>query len=108
MAPPGRSQNLLRSGDDVAPPPPAPAEKRVGHAMRVLVAALHPGYYRNLEPVMEALAARGHSLYLGSERPASSALGGESIVERLSLLPNVTSGEIPRREKDSFFIASKV
>jgi len=75
--------------------------------MKILVAALHAGYYRNLEPVIEELAARGHDIYLGSERHAS-ALGGEKIVERLALLPNVTHGEVPRREKDSFFLASKI
>ncbi len=75
--------------------------------MRILVSALHPGYYRNLEPVMEALAARGHVLFLGSERP-SSALGGENIVERLAHHPNVTRGDLPRREKDSFFVSVKV
>jgi hypothetical protein len=75
--------------------------------VKILVAALHPGYYRNLEPVIEALAERGHQIYLGSERHAST-LGGDSIVERLSRHPNVTSGDVPLREKDSFFLASKV
>jgi hypothetical protein len=75
--------------------------------MRILVSALHPGYYRNLEPVIEALASRGHSVYLGSERPVS-ALGGDSIVRRLSALPNVTSGDTARREKDGFFLSVKI
>jgi hypothetical protein len=75
--------------------------------MKIVVSALHAGYYRNLEPVMEALAGRGHTLFLGSERGVS-ALGGENIVERLTTLPNVTSGDIPRREKDGFFLSTKV
>ncbi len=75
--------------------------------MKILVAALHAGYYRNLEPVMEALASRGHTLFLGSERQ-TSALGGEVIVERIAGQPNVTHGDVPRREKDSFFLTSKV
>jgi hypothetical protein len=29
--------------------------------VKILVAALHNGYYRNIESVMEALAARGPS-----------------------------------------------
>jgi hypothetical protein len=75
--------------------------------MKVLIAALHAGYYRNLEPVVEELAARGHAIYLGSERHVT-ALGGDDITDRLCALPRVTSGPVPRREKDSFFIASKV
>lgn len=75
--------------------------------MKILVAALHVGYYRNLEPVMTALASRGHTLYLGSERHPS-ALKGETIVDRIAAQPNVTQGDVPRREKDSFFLMSKV
>ena len=32
--------------------------------MRILFAALHHGYYRNLEPVVEELARRGHDVHL--------------------------------------------
>ncbi len=75
--------------------------------MKILVAALHVGYYRNIEPVMNALAERGHTLYLGSERHPS-ALKGETIVDRIAARPNVVQGDVPRREKDSFFLMSKV
>jgi len=75
--------------------------------VKILVAALHVGYYRNLEPVMNELASRGHTLYLGSERHPS-ALKGETIVDRIAARPNVTQGDVPRREKDSFFLMSKI
>lgn len=76
--------------------------------MRILIAALHAGYYRNLEPVVEALAARGHEIFLGTERKESAG-GGQSIVDRLADgRPNVRVGVVPRREKDDLFIASKV
>ena len=76
--------------------------------MKILVAALHNGYYRNIESVMEALAARGHQLYLGAERH-DSALGGQSIVERLAAAhPNVTYGKVPTREQKTRFLATKV
>jgi len=76
--------------------------------VKILVAALHNGYYRNIESVMEALAARGHQLYLGAERH-DSALGGQSIVERLAAAhPNVTYGKVPTREQKTRFLATKV
>lgn len=76
--------------------------------MKILFAALHNGYYRNIESVVEALAARGHDLYLGAERH-DSALGGRSIVERLSAAyPHVSHGEVARREQKTGFLASKV
>ncbi len=75
---------------------------------KVVVAALHAGYYRNIESVIDELAGRGLSLFLGSERQAS-ALGGDQIVERLVAgRPNVSCGDVPRREKDSYFLGSKV
>ena len=76
--------------------------------MKVLFAALHNGYYRNIESVVDALAARGHELYLGAERH-DSALGGQSIVQRLaSVHSNVTFGAVPWREQKTRFLATKV
>jgi len=76
--------------------------------MKLLFAALHHGYYRNYESVIETLASRGHELYLGAER-RDSAIGGQAIVERLSQgHPNVRHGAIPGREPESSFVASKV
>ena len=76
--------------------------------MRVLFAALHYGYFRNLESVIDELAQRGHDVYLTAERQ-DSALGGRDIVERLSARhANVTFGMMPRRERASFFLASKI
>lgn len=77
--------------------------------MRVLFAALHFGYFRNLESVVEELAARGHSLHLVAER-ADSAGGGQPIVERLAARHrNVTFGAVPGREADeATFVAGKI
>ena len=76
--------------------------------MKILFAALHQGYYRNLESVIEQLAGRGHRIFLGHERQ-DSAIGGQGIVDRLtSGCPNVTSGRIPSREPAYAFVASKV
>jgi hypothetical protein len=76
--------------------------------MRILFAALHNGYYRNIESVVDALAARGHELFLGAERP-DSVLGGQSIVDRLcASYPNVTHGQVAYREQKTRFVASKV
>lgn len=76
--------------------------------MRVLFAALHYGYFRNLESVVDELARRGHDVHLTSERQ-ESALGGRDIVERLSARhENVTFGVMPRRERADFFLASKI
>jgi hypothetical protein len=33
--------------------------------VRILFAALHNGYYRNLDSVIEELARRGHHIHLG-------------------------------------------
>ena len=76
--------------------------------MKVLFAALHYGYFRNLESVVDELARRGHDIHLTAERP-DSALGGRSIVERLATShDNVTFGMMPRRERAYFFLASKL
>jgi len=55
--------------------------------VKILIAALHNGYYRNIESMVDELAARGHQLYLGAERH-ESALGGASIVQRLATARN--------------------
>jgi len=76
--------------------------------MKILFAALHQGYYRNIESVIEALAARGDELYLGHERH-DSAIGGQAIVDRLAdRFDTVTRGPVPTREVDAAFLASKV
>ena len=70
--------------------------------MRILIAALHAGYYRNLEPVVEALADRGHEIFLGTERKESAG-GGQSIVDRLAEgRPNVRVGVVPRGQRMMF------
>lgn len=76
--------------------------------MKILFAALHNGYYRNIESVVDALALRGHDLFLGAER-ADSALGGQSIVERLAdAHRNITYGQVAWREQKTRFLANKV
>jgi hypothetical protein len=76
--------------------------------MKIAFAALHQGYYRNFESVIERLAARGHRIFLGHERP-DSAIGGQAIVDRLtSRFTNIASGLIPSREPEYAVVASKV
>ena len=76
--------------------------------MRILFAALHYGYFRNLESVVDELARRGHDVHLTAERQ-DSALGGRDIVERLAARhATVTFGMMPRRERAYFFLASKI
>jgi hypothetical protein len=76
--------------------------------LRILFAALHYGYFRNLESVIEELAERGHEVYLTAERQ-DSAIGGREIVERLAARhATVTFGMMPRRERAYFFLASKI
>jgi hypothetical protein len=76
--------------------------------LRILFAALHYGYFRNLESVVDELAQRGHAVHLTAERQ-DSALGGRDIVERLaSRHAAVTFGMMPRRERAYFFLASKI
>lgn len=76
--------------------------------MRILFAALHNGYFRNLESVVDELARRGHEIHLGAERH-ESALGGQCIVERLARAhPGITHGRTSRRERRWFFLASKI
>ena len=60
--------------------------------MRILFAALHPGYYRNFDSVIEELARRGHDVHLGFEK-ADSTNAGETLVERLmARWPRLTCG----------------
>src|SRR5215471_13249093 len=76
--------------------------------MRILFAALHQGYYRNLESAIEQLARRGHDVYLGHERH-DSAIGGQSLVDRLTAAhSNIEAGRIPSREPEFANVASKV
>jgi hypothetical protein len=76
--------------------------------LRILFAALHYGYFRNLESVVDELAQRGHDVHLTAERQ-DSALGGRDIVERLAARHDtVTFGMMPRRERAYFFLASKI
>jgi hypothetical protein len=76
--------------------------------LRILFAALHYGYFRNLESVVDELARRGHDVHLTAERQ-DSALGGRDIVERLAARhATVTFGMMPRRERAYFFLASKI
>jgi hypothetical protein len=76
--------------------------------LRILFAALHYGYFRNLESVVDELAQRGHDVHLTAERQ-DSALGGRNIVEALaSRHDTVTFGMMPRRERADFFLASKI
>ena len=76
--------------------------------MKILFAALHNGYYRNLDSVVEELARRGHEIHLGAERD-DSAFGGEPIVDRLTTAyANVTSGRTAVRDPDSLFLPAKI
>jgi hypothetical protein len=50
--------------------------------MRVLFAALHFGYFRNYEPAIVQLAARGHDVHLAAD--VHDVMGGQALVERLA------------------------
>ena len=76
--------------------------------MRILFAALHNGYYRNLDTVVEELARRGHEIHLGAERDDSS-FGGQPIVDRfIAAFPNVTAGRVAARDPESLFLPAKI
>jgi hypothetical protein len=76
--------------------------------MRILFAALHNGYYRNLDSVVEELARRGHEIHLGAERE-DSAFGGQPIIDRLtSTYTNITRGPIAVRDADSLFLPARI
>jgi len=76
--------------------------------VKVLFAALHNGYYRNFDSVVEELARRGHEIHLGTERE-DSGVGGHPIVNRLTTtFANVTCGRTAVRDSESLFLASKI
>jgi hypothetical protein len=76
--------------------------------MRILFAALHNGYYRNLDSVVEELARRGHEIHLGAERE-DSAFGGQPIIDRLTATyTNVTRGPMAVRDPDSLFLPARI
>ncbi|HXG87676.1 MAG TPA: hypothetical protein VNJ02_05005 [Vicinamibacterales bacterium] len=50
--------------------------------MRILFSALHFGFFRNFESVVERLAERGHEVILSADEP--EGLGGLGLVERLA------------------------
>ena len=76
--------------------------------MKILFAALHNGYYRNLDSVIAELARRGHEIHLGSERP-DSAFGGQPIVDALAATyANVTHGRLAVRDPESLFLPSRI
>ena len=77
--------------------------------MRILFAALHNGYYRNLESVVRGARASRASGRARRGTEEDSALGGRSIVDRLvAAHPNVTCVNTPRRERRPLFFASKI
>ena len=76
--------------------------------MRILFAALHNGYYRNLDSVVAELARRGHEIHLGAERP-DSAFGGQPIVDTLAATyANVTHGRVAVRDPESLFLPARI
>ena len=76
--------------------------------VKILFAALHNGYYRNLDSVIEELARRGHEIHLGAEREDSS-FGGQPIVDRLTATyANVTAGRTAVRDPESLFLPAKI
>ena len=76
--------------------------------MRILFAALHNGYYRNLDSVVEELGRRGHDIHLCAERDDSS-FGGQPIVDRLTAAyRNITCGRTAVRDPESLFLPSKI
>ena len=76
--------------------------------MRILFAALHPGYFQNFDSVIEELARRGHDVYLGFERPDLTG-AGEALVGRLrTAWPALRFGPVPSREAESAFLIAKI
>jgi hypothetical protein len=76
--------------------------------VKILFAALHNGYYRNLDSVVEELARRGHEVHLGAERDDSS-FGGQPIVDHLTAaFANITCGRTAVRDEDSLFLPAKI
>jgi hypothetical protein len=76
--------------------------------VRILFAALHNGYYRNLDSVVEELARRGHEIHLGAEREDSS-FGGQPIVDRSDRrLRQCQLGLHGGSRSESLFLSSKI
>jgi hypothetical protein len=76
--------------------------------VRILFAALHNGYYRNLDSVVEELARRGHEIHLGAEREDSS-FGGQPIIDRITAAyANVTCGRTAVRDEETLFLPAKI
>ncbi|MEQ1896011.1 MAG: hypothetical protein ABL971_01330 [Vicinamibacterales bacterium] len=65
--------------------------------MRILFCALHFGAFRNYEPAIRTLAARGHQVHLTGDIP--DVLGGQALVERLAVdCPSITWSMAPSLE----------
>jgi hypothetical protein len=74
--------------------------------VRVLFSALHFAYFRNFEPVVRALAQRGHAVHLAADEPET--FGGQQLVERLAAeYPAVTWGWTPDVEREPWFPAAQ-
>jgi hypothetical protein len=70
--------------------------------VKVLFSAVHCGYYRNFESVVQALAARGHQVHLLADEPET--FGGQALVERLAEEhPGVTWGAMPLATDEPWF-----
>jgi hypothetical protein len=67
--------------------------------MKVVFSALHFGFLRNFEPVLRALASRGHRVHLAADR--RDKLGGETLIEGLTRdYPGLFTSELASAEKD--------
>jgi hypothetical protein len=76
--------------------------------MRILFGALHNGYYRNIDSVVEELARRGHEIHLSAERE-DAASGGHPIVERMTArFANVSCGRTAVRDPETLFLPAKI
>ena len=65
--------------------------------MKILFIARHFTYFRNFDSVITALASRGHSVHLATDR--DEALGGRELVERLAAADRrITVGFTPIRD----------
>jgi hypothetical protein len=63
--------------------------------VKVLFSALTPAYLRNFEPVLHALAERGHDVHLAIHR-STKAAGAETLDTQLAAAhPNVTADHAP-------------
>jgi len=70
--------------------------------MKILFCALHFGYFRNFESVIETLARQGHHVHLAADE--RDFLGGQALVERLAAEhATVTFGFAPALDDQSWF-----